>query len=231
VTASSGEPEDGAGGRAELCAPAAVASHVRRFQVDEVGHHHMVIVELGPVEGAPRSGFEIEHRAPWLHLVKRFEPLLPCAANRSARAGSYVWPLRSRARAERLTGEKRPPMGSTSWLTLTTRMANGISSPLAPLGKPLPLSPTTTATPHLQSSRLSATVRGSPPYRRSLNNLSRHETRGVSVLVLAPIPEIDSRRRLSTQLECQLLHSFSRLKHPGSVATQGRHEMSEDLIE
>jgi hypothetical protein len=50
-------------------------------------------------------------------------------------------------------------------------------------------------------------------------------------MVLAPRPEIDSRRRLSAQLECQLLQSFSRLKHPGSVAKQGRHEMSKDLIE
>jgi hypothetical protein len=60
------EPEHLGGVHAELCAPTAVAGHVRRFQVDEVRRHREGVVELGAVESAVRPRLEVEHGVPRL---------------------------------------------------------------------------------------------------------------------------------------------------------------------
>jgi hypothetical protein len=72
-----GETEQPGGVNGELCASSAVAGHVRRFQVDEVGRHHEGCVEFGALQGAVRFRLEVEHFVPRLHLVQLVEPGAP----------------------------------------------------------------------------------------------------------------------------------------------------------
>ncbi len=67
-------------GGCEVGASAAVAGHVRRLQVDEVGHHEERLVQRGPPERPMRLGLELEDGVP---RVERGQPLEPgCAVGR-----------------------------------------------------------------------------------------------------------------------------------------------------
>ncbi len=68
------EPEHLGGVHAELCAPTAVAGHVRRFQVDEVRRHRERVVEFGAFQGAVRFRLQVEHGIPRLDLLEPAEP-------------------------------------------------------------------------------------------------------------------------------------------------------------
>ena len=91
------------------------------------------------LQGAVRLRLELEHGVPRAPAWRAGRTSPPRAPRRGppARGRTCARGARGRPRAPR-SGENSRPCASMSWLRCTTRMASGISSPLASVGKPVP---------------------------------------------------------------------------------------------